>query len=270
MAVVEPEGGFLHVEQCVIAHVTSTHRHGAEIRARERVLDWESTAEGGVQVETNRDSYTADTMVVTAEAWAAKLLLMLEVRIVPERQVLSWFRPEMPERFQSESFPVFTKSCEEGYFYGFPKYRAPGYKVDKYNHFHERVNSDEVAELTRSDERVLREFTERYFPEAAGPTMRFETCLFTNSLDEHFVLDTLPDHPQVVIGGGSRAMDSNCRASSARFWQNWPSRARADTTSTCSRSTDSNHENRATLNRSNSANSSVDSPSIESATSFPL
>jgi sarcosine oxidase len=26
--------------------------------------------------------------------------------------------------------------------------------------------------------------------------------MFTNSPDEHFILDTLPDHPQVVVGAG--------------------------------------------------------------------
>jgi sarcosine oxidase len=202
VAVVEPEGGFLQVEQCVVAHVAATHRRGAEIRAREGVLDWEPTPDGGVRVETNRDSYTADAMVVTAGAWAAKLLPMLDLQAVPERQVLGWFRPDSPERFQPESFPVFIVECDEGYFYGFPEYRVPGYKVGKYNHFHERVNPDEVAEPTRADERVPHDFTERYFPDATGPTMRLETFLFTNSPDEHFVVDTFPDHPQIVVGAG--------------------------------------------------------------------
>ncbi|WP_458189531.1 N-methyl-L-tryptophan oxidase [Haladaptatus sp. NG-WS-4] len=202
VAVVEPEGGFLHVEQCVVAHVAAAHRHGAEIHAREAVLDWEPTADGGVRVETTRESYTADTMVVTAGAWAAKLLPALDAQAVPERQVLGWFHPENSDRFRPESFPVFILDCEEGYFYGFPEYDVPGYKVGKYNHFHEQVAPDEVTDPTLADERVLREFTERYFPDAAGPTMRLETCLFTNSPDEHFVLDTLPDHPQVVVGAG--------------------------------------------------------------------
>jgi sarcosine oxidase len=32
--------------------------------------------------------------------------------------------------------------------------------------------------------------------------MTLKTCLFENSPDEHFILDTLPDAPQVVVGGG--------------------------------------------------------------------
>ncbi len=202
VAIFEPDGGFLHVEQCVVAHVNEAHRHGAEIRAREGVLDWEPTADGGVRVETREGSYTADTMVVTAGAWAANMLPMLRAEARPERQVLGWFHPDDSEAFQPDSFPVFTMGCEEGYFYGFPEYGVPGYKVGKYNHFHENVSPDDVADPTPADERVLRDFTERYFPDAAGPTMRLETCLFTNSPDEHFIIDVLPDHPQVVVGAG--------------------------------------------------------------------
>jgi sarcosine oxidase len=49
---------------------------------------------------------------------------------------------------------------------------------------------------------VLRRFAERCFPEGAGPTMTLKACLFENSPDEHFILDTLLDAPQVVVGGG--------------------------------------------------------------------
>jgi sarcosine oxidase len=59
-----------------------------------------------------------------------------------------------------------------------------------------------VAEPTQADERVLREFTERYFPDAAGPTMALSTCMFTNSPDEDFLIDRHPDHPQVVFAAG--------------------------------------------------------------------
>ena len=39
-------------------------------------------------------------------------------------------------------------------------------------------------------------------PQAAGPTMALKVCMFTNSPDEHFILDTLPDLPQVTIAAG--------------------------------------------------------------------
>src|SRR5437762_148002 len=67
-------------------------------------------------------------------------------------------------------------------------------------HARERVHPDQLQrEPTSRDEAVLRTFAERYFPDGAGPTMALKTCLFTNSPDEHFVVDLHPQYPQVVV-----------------------------------------------------------------------
>ena len=92
----------------------------------------------------------------------------------------------------------------EGRFYGFPVFSVPGFKIGKYHHRSERV--DDLDRMDREchseDEAILREAIRRYFPEADGPTMAMKTCLFTNSPDEHFILDRLPDEPQVGIAAG--------------------------------------------------------------------
>ena len=45
----------------------------------------------------------------------------------------------------------------------------------------------------------MRQFGERYFPEGSGPTMALRACMFTNTPDEHFVLDHHPAYKQVVL-----------------------------------------------------------------------
>src|SRR5438876_5191743 len=40
-AVFQPEGGFLTPERCIVAHVRLAQAAGAEVHAREPVLDWE-------------------------------------------------------------------------------------------------------------------------------------------------------------------------------------------------------------------------------------
>ena len=42
-------------------------------------------------------------------------------------------------------------------------------------------------------------FAERYFPDGAGATMALRVCMFTNTPDEHFILDHHPEFPQVVL-----------------------------------------------------------------------
>ncbi|WP_137289300.1 N-methyl-L-tryptophan oxidase [Natronorubrum halophilum] len=202
-AIYQPDGGFLVPEQCIVAHVDRAHRAGATIRARERVVDWRPTADGGVRVETDYDAYEADRLVIAAGAWAARFVDALEGIAVPERQVLAWLQPRVPEHFEPDRFPVWNLQVPEGRYYGFPVHDVPGFKFGRYHHREETVDPDAFErEPTQADERLLREFAEGYFPEGAGPTMGLQTCLFTNTPDGHFVLDTLPDHPQVTVAAG--------------------------------------------------------------------
>lgn len=200
-AVYQPDGGFLHAEQCTVAHVEAAHRHGGTVRARERVEAWHAT-ESGVRVETDRRTYAAESLVVTAGAWTGQLLPALDPYLEPERQVLGWFQPHR-SAFDPDQFPVFVAEAPDGHYYGFPVYHVPGFKLGKFNHRNETGQPDELkTEPDREDERILREFTETYFPDAAGPTIRLATCMFTNTPDEDFIIDRHPDHPNVVVGAG--------------------------------------------------------------------
>ncbi len=202
-AIYQEDGGFLVPEQCIIAHVEAAQTEGAEIRAREPVADFTPLSDGGVRVTTAKGTYEADELVVTAGAWAGKLLPELDAQLVPERQVLGWFQPTEPERFDPSNFPVFVHDTGDGHYYGFPRYDVPGFKFGKFNHLDENVDPDAMDRDPRpEDEELLRSYARRYFPEGAGPTMRLATCMFTNTPDEHFVLDTLAEQPQVTVGAG--------------------------------------------------------------------
>jgi len=166
------------------------------------VLHWQPDGEG-VRVRTDRDAYTAGRLVITAGAWAAKLTPQLAKYAMPERQVLAWFQPERPELFRPESFPVFGIWTEEGRYYGFPSYNLPGFKIGRSHHLQQQVDPDRMdREVHAEDEEILRQFTSRYFPLAAGPTLALKTCMFTNSPDGHFIIDRHPKYPQVSIAAG--------------------------------------------------------------------
>jgi sarcosine oxidase len=57
-------------------------------------------------------------------------------------------------------------------------------------------------ECHAEDEALLRECLRRYFPDANGRTVQMKTCLFTNTRDEHFIIDFLEDDPRVAIAAG--------------------------------------------------------------------
>jgi sarcosine oxidase len=199
LALLQPDGGFLLPERCIVAHVEQAQSFGAVLRARERVLGWEPT-EGGVLVTSDRAVYEAERLVLTAGAWLGALA---GLPVVAERQVLAWLQPLRPDLFEPERFPVFNLVVEEGHYYGFPVFGIPGFKFGRFHHLEERGDPDTLDREPRSeDERLLRAFAERYFPDGAGPTMTLKACLFENTPDEHFLLGLHPEHDQVVIAGG--------------------------------------------------------------------
>ena len=198
-AVYQADGGFVMSERAILAHAAAAHELGAEVREGERVQSW--APEGsGVRVRTASGEYRADRLVITAGAWVGDAVPALSRLAVPERQVLIWTQPLRPELFAPGAFPVFNMEAAEGRYYGFPIYGVPGFKMGKYHHRCEQTHPDTMnRETDAEDERVLRDGIARYFPDANGPTLALKTCLFTNTPNEHFILDRHPELEQVSI-----------------------------------------------------------------------
>jgi sarcosine oxidase len=198
-AVLQPEGGFLMSERCIVAHVAAAQALGAEIHAREVAMGWEPRSDA-IRVTTDHGEYEADRLVVSAGAWVSELVPGLKGVAVPERQVLAWLQPIRPDLFEPGHFPVFNLFVDEGHFYGFPVVSVPGFKFGRYHHLEETVDPNTIdREANLRDEAILRAFAERYFPDGAGPTMALRACMFTNAPDEHFILDLHPEDRRVVV-----------------------------------------------------------------------
>jgi sarcosine oxidase len=52
------------------------------------------------------------------------------------------------------------------------------------------------------DERRIRQRLATTLPSVAGRLVHAETCLYTMTPDEHFILGAHPDHPQVILAAG--------------------------------------------------------------------
>jgi sarcosine oxidase len=199
-AVLQPDGGFLLAEPTMQAHLGVAAADGADLRFGEPVLEWQPLGDG-VRVRTTRATYEADRLVMAAGAWVRSLVPALAELAQPERQVLGWFTPTRPADFAPDRFPVFLIDVEGGkHYYGFPSHEGHGLKIGWYHHFREPIDPADADRSTRpDDEAALREFVERYLPDGAGPTEMLTTCIFTNTPDEHFIVDALPDAPQVLV-----------------------------------------------------------------------
>lgn len=198
LAVVQPNGGFLLPERCIAAHVALARAHGADVRLEVAVDGWDADSSGAV-VRAGGETYRAAHLVLCGGAWMPKLAPSLAPFLVPERQVLAWLAVRDRTTFAPGRFPVFVMDSEDGHFYGFPEFGVPGFKLGKYHHLGERTDADRLDRTVRPvDIETLRVFAARYFPEGAGEALRARVCMFTNTPDEHFIIDRLVEAPAVL------------------------------------------------------------------------
>ncbi|HEY2953717.1 MAG TPA: N-methyl-L-tryptophan oxidase [Candidatus Eisenbacteria bacterium] len=199
IAVREPRAGVLFPEACIAAQLERARLHRAEIRCDEPAVAWQAAGDG-VEVRTARGSIRAARLVLAAGAWLARLAPELELPLVVTRQALYWFEPAAhPERFAPERFPIFIWEDEPGRFlYGFPDL-GDGVKIARHQEG-EATDPDRVRrEVSAAEIEIMRAALARTIPDAAGRVRETAVCLYTNTPDQHFVVDLHPEHPQVVI-----------------------------------------------------------------------
>jgi sarcosine oxidase len=205
LGIFQPQGGFLLPERCIFNYVLAARESGAIIRTQEKVIGWEKTSEG-VAVRTASAHYQASRLVIAAGPWARNLVPELQALAVPERQVQLWTQPDQPDLFRPDCFPVFNLQASDDEslrYYGFPIHGIPAFKIGQYHHRHEQGDPEELSRQVEGDDvLLLRQGIERFFPKANGATIAAKTCMFTNSPDEHFILDMHPETARVAIAAG--------------------------------------------------------------------
>ncbi|HJZ59261.1 MAG TPA: N-methyl-L-tryptophan oxidase [Gemmataceae bacterium] len=201
--VLEQDAGFLYVEDCVRAHVDSAMSLGATIHAEEPVREWKAVGDA-VEVTTDRGTYHAAKLVVTAGAWATKLLADLGVPLTVMRQVLLWFDVRGTEwMFRRDTFPIFIADVPGGPFYGLPAIDRFGLKLARHYGAPQLPNPDGVNwDATPADEPPVQAFLDTYLTDRTGARTKAQVCMYTLTPDKHFVIDRHPHFPQVTVACG--------------------------------------------------------------------
>jgi len=206
VALFEKRAGFLRPEDCVKAHLGRAASLGADLRFGEEIVTWEPT-QSGVLVETASGAYEAERLVVSAGAWAPKLLAGLGLPLEVTRQLLFWFAPRGGiEPFLPDRFPIFIWEPEDGNsFYAIPAHDGPagGVKVAFFRADGKPADPETIDREVHGEEvEFIRSYLERYIPDLDGDFLFGKICMYTNTPDEHFVISTHPEYPQVAIAAG--------------------------------------------------------------------
>jgi sarcosine oxidase len=199
MAVWEPRAGILFPERAIQTHLELAAKLGALLQFNSPVRKWEPLGKG-VRVFTDANSYTANHLVLSPGAWMTSLLPAQNLPLTVERQVLYWFKPVSHlEMFRPDQFPIFIRQyARDRFFYGFPDL-GDGVKV-AFHHQGGRIYPDAASqEVAPHEIAEIRNVLSEYLPNANGALLSTAVCKYTNTPDEHFILDYHPEFPQVVV-----------------------------------------------------------------------
>lgn len=185
----QPDSGVIAAEESVAAFVGSARAAGAEVREGLRVHALEQRT-GTVTISTDDDSIEAGSVVVTAGGWAVSLLATagIDIPVRATRETVSYYKMDL------SSLPTV---CDWGHptVYALPN---PGQGLKVGEHIAGPVTDpdEQGAPNEESIERVAAWVAE-HFPGAAATPHFAETCIYTNTDDERFILER---HGSIVVG----------------------------------------------------------------------
>ena len=209
-ALLEPDAGFVTPEKAILLYVEQAMKHGATIRTKTKITGWQQ-ARKNIVVKTDDGQYTTDKIVLTAGAWAGKLLPGFTSKLTVTRQVIGWVNPKNRTPFELGNFPcwVIADAHKPSIYYGFPLLPAGTFGGPiglKLGHHVQGVVTDPDAVDRKTDaaeEANLIQALNQFLPDAYSSTHVLKTCLYTNTPDENFILDFLPDTDnQVLMAAG--------------------------------------------------------------------
>jgi glycine/D-amino acid oxidase-like deaminating enzyme len=172
------------------------------------VKSWEAS-ENGVQVVTDKDTYTANRLIVAAGAWNGKILHDLAIPLEVRRKPVMWFQTTNSADFMPEHFPVFVYQDRTGEYYGLPIYAGDPLKVGGSVKLgiHTGGQAADPDALDRewheSDiEPEFRQFLSERMKGVEPVVTKSSMCMYTMTPDQNFIIDRHPDHPNVAIAAG--------------------------------------------------------------------
>lgn len=195
--------GLIAADRTVGTLAKQARLHGATILESERVQQVRASG-SGVEVRTDTATYAANRLILSAGPWMRPLTQQLDLRLPLKvtKELSTYYRPPSPEAFTPDRFPIFRHHLPEPtarWGVGFPVFEHPGVKmvVDCAGPVVDPADPDRAADSTQQDS--ARSYVARVLPSLGNDIIDTETCLYTMTPDEDFIIDLHPTFPQIVI-----------------------------------------------------------------------
>jgi sarcosine oxidase len=200
--------GICLADRAVAAQVRLAREAGVDVREETPMTGIRPSGDG-VVVETESGAIEASVVVVAGGGWntwildaalrafadgGAPLPIDVSPRMIPTVQDVSYFRPRDP----AAEWPVLIEWLEHMW-YAAPGADGPGIKVGRHMAGRAVNPSDGPFETLDEFQRDCEAYVRARCPGLEPEPIEAETCLYTMTADEDFVLDRVGP---IVVGGG--------------------------------------------------------------------
>lgn len=209
VGLLDKSGGVLYADKALRVLQDAIRQLGGIVHDGEKVMEIKPGLP--IVVKTTSSSYQARSLIITAGPWTNRLLrpLGLELPLQTLRINVCYWKEKAPGSYSvSQAFPCFLGlglSLAPHHIYGLPSREYPGLVKVCYHHGNnadpeERDCPTAFADI--QDVHILSRFVRDLLPDLEPEPAIMEHCMYTNTPDEHFILDRHPKYDNIVIGAG--------------------------------------------------------------------
>ena len=198
-AAYEKNAGFLDVEKVFSALLQSGESLGVTFCTEDEVLRIDENGDMPKVCTANR-TFTAEKIVITVGAWLKKLIpdFPMTLRVKPAPQF--WFKGADAQWNQA---PCFALASAENLIYGFPNRASFGIKIAQYHPIDLEINPNEKNQLSSPWPLAPTvAMLQNHLPTIEPEPVRWGMCMYHLSHDEHFIIDQVPNHENIIVATG--------------------------------------------------------------------
>jgi glycine/D-amino acid oxidase-like deaminating enzyme len=198
------EAGYAESGRVVATLIQRAKSLGVELRenAKFRELDEADGCVEGIHFE-NGEKIAADTVVMAVGAWTPYALPFTRNFFRASGQPVFHLKPEKPELFTPERFPIFGADISTTGYYGFPLNRDGVVKIANHGSGREMSPDSPERAVTKEEENKMRQFLSDSFPALAdAPIVFTRICLYCDTHDGNFWIAPDPERPELIIAAG--------------------------------------------------------------------
>jgi sarcosine oxidase/L-pipecolate oxidase len=210
-ALYDPEAGLLKADLCLKAFQDQFVKHGGVIHDGDAVTQIESDGKIAKIHTASGVQYSCEGVAICVGTWSKSFLdnfLGLKLPLQPLAVRACYWKVDKPGLYSvANGFPCILSAYDdtnpENAYYGLPSDEYPD-MVKFCSHFGVFINHPDERDSVDVSEFVQKaqHFIEEHLDGVQAKPAVVETCMYTLTPDEHFILDKHPKYENIAIGAG--------------------------------------------------------------------